>query len=99
MKTLKSLCIATALASGLLLGAVGPAAAADPFEVSERNCIKNKKMDSSCLTTNEQSGAFPVQLIIDQLNTTIEKLRRVNGWGKEVTPDTIIPIGSTLAFG
>jgi hypothetical protein len=97
MKTLQSLCIATALASGLLLGAVGPAAAADPFEVSERNCNQTQKI--SCITTNKKTGAFPVQVIIDELGTTIERLRKANGWGEEVTEETIIPIGATLAYG
>jgi hypothetical protein len=99
MKTLQSLCIATALASGLLLGAVGPAAAADPFEVSKQNCIDKGWMNRSCVTTNEESGAFPLKVFIDELNSTIERFRKKNGWGEEVTRETIVPIGSTFAFG
>jgi len=99
MKTLQSLCIATALASGLLLGAVGPAAAEkNPFEISKQTCIDEGKMDIACITTNKKSGEFSIQELIDELNSSIEKLRRVNGWGKEVTPKTVVPIGSTIAF-
>ena len=98
------------MALALLLGMTSPVSAQeklaglfsgqpDPFEVSKQNCIDKNKINSSCFTTNERSGEFPLQLIIDELNTTIEKLRRVNNWGKEVTPETIVPIGSTFAFG
>ena len=109
MNTLTSRFVAI-MALALLLGMTSPVSAqekkvgffsgqADPFEVSKQNCIDKNKINSSCLTTNEASGEFPLQLVIDQLNTTIEKLRRVNGWGEEVTPETIVPIGSTFAFG
>jgi len=106
MNTLTSRCFAvTALT--LLLGITSPVSAqekeagvssgqVDPFEVSKQICVKRWQ---SCLTTNETTGSIPVQRIIDELKTSIEKLRRVNGWGKEVTPETIIPVGSTIAFG
>jgi hypothetical protein len=71
----------------------------DPFEVSKQNCIDKGWVEYKCLTTNEASGVFPLSLVIEQLNSSIERLRSVNGWGEEVTPDTIVPIGSTFAFG
>jgi hypothetical protein len=72
---------------------------ADPFEISKQNCIDKGWIETKCLTTNEASGVFPISLVIDQLNSSIERLRSVNGWGEEVTPETLVPIGSTFAFG
>jgi len=106
MNTLTSRFVAI-MALALLLGMTSPVSAqekksglfsgqSDPFEVSKQICVKRWQ---SCLTTNETTGSVPVQRIIDELKTSIEKLRRVNGWGKEVTPETMIPVGSTIAFG
>ena len=110
MTTFKTLCIAGITALILPLGAATPASAQeaqvnfvlgkkDPFKVSEQNCIDKGWVETKCLTTNEASGVFPISLVIDQLNSNIERLRAVNGWGEEVTPDTLVPIGSTFAFG
>ena len=112
MNTLKSLSIAIAMAFALLLGMAALAMAVaqetkvgffsgqpDPFEVSKQNCIDKGWVETNCLTTNEASGVVPIQRIIDELNTSIKDLRRINGWGEEVTPETLIPIGSTFAFG
>jgi len=71
----------------------------DPFEVSKQRCIDNGWMNSSCITANEASGSFPIQLLIDDMNTSIERIRQKNGWGEEVTPETMVPIGATFAFG
>jgi hypothetical protein len=92
-----------------MLGMTGPASAQEkevgllsgqpgPFEISKQNCIEKGWIDKICLTTNEASGVVPIQRVIDELNTTIERMRQVNGWGEEVTSETLIPIGSTFAF-
>ena len=88
-----------ALASVQALSAQEVVTSKDPFEISKQNCIDKGWMDGKCLTTNEATGVFPLKIIIDDLNSTIERFRDVNGWGEEVTPETLVPIGATFAFG
>jgi len=101
MNILKSLCIAVMVATPLL-GMAMPTFAhenptADPFEVSKENCMFLGWVDE-CATTNEKVGVISMQEVAKRLNTTVERLKRINRWGDEVTPDTLVPIGSTFAF-
>ena len=79
--------------------ALAAPAAADPFEVSKQRCIENGWMNSGCATTTELTGEFPIGEFIRQMNSTMERFREKNGWGDEVTPETIVPVGATFAFG
>ena len=77
--------------------ALAAPAAADPFEVSKQRCIESGKMESSCITmpsANLTIGAF-----MEEIGYTIERVRELNGWGEEVTPETVVPAGGTFAFG
>ena len=89
------------MASSLLLGACSSSAdsalkttSIDPFEVSKKNC----ETKTGCITTNENYGEITIQQWMDQSHISLEMLRYVNGWGEEVTPKTVIPIGATFSF-
>jgi hypothetical protein len=111
--TIKSLCTIGALALTLLSGTVSSVSAQeklvnyngagvqtieDAFSISKQKCIDNGWMETSCFTVTEATGSFQIGLIIAEMNSTIESFRERNGWGEEVTLDTVVPIGSTFAF-
>jgi hypothetical protein len=50
-----------------------------------------------CKTTIESDGVLTMQRIIDVRKTTIKRLRLLNGWDEDLTPETLVPIGSTFA--
>jgi hypothetical protein len=90
------------IAFALLLGVGGVVLQSqdqsDPFEVSKQNCIDKKWMGVLCFTSSEGDGMFQMQTLLDQQETTIEEIRFLNNWGKEVTLKTWVPVGSTFAI-
>jgi hypothetical protein len=114
MTTFKTLCIAGITALILPLGAATPASAQealvnfsageqDPFEISKQNCIDKGLMNSACVTiTSEFIETFGNQALCDiahGVNSNINQLRSENGWGNEVTCETLLKVGDTFVFG
>jgi hypothetical protein len=69
----------------------------DPFAISKQNCIDKGWVGGVCKTTIESDGVLTMQRIIDVRKTTIKRLRLLNGWDEDLTPETLVPIGSTFA--
>ena len=88
-----------ALAALAALTFLAAPVAADPFAVSERVCIENGWMNTTCVTNDGSTGPLKVGDIIEMINSDIDRFRAKNGWGEEVTPETVVPIGASFAFG
>ena len=98
MKTLQSLCIATALASGLLLGVVGPAAAADPFDKSDQRCKSISTLHCAQLV----SGTGPATTIGEmaaELGVPFKRVLKLNDWSSDdISPESVIPPDKQFAL-
>jgi len=114
MSTRKSSCFAPMLALALLFSGIAANVSAQetlaniqtevktPFEISEQNCIEQNWMDSICVTITDEFiarfGSKGLCKIVDGLESTIDRFRAKNGWGKEVTCDTPLEVGYIFAF-
>jgi hypothetical protein len=70
----------------------------DPFVISKKRCDREEELGLSCLTiVPGQDMTHTVGMFIST-RKTLAYMREINDWPESVTPETVIPGGSTIAF-